>query len=326
MKKKFTFIAAALIVAAACNKEEITIPQQPVAAEIHQVRISLEAAMTKATNIVDANESKVNSVQIYVFNESGGLESYDKSANGNVTISVSTGKREFYALVNASDLEVSTKQALLAELTQLKENALDSFQMIGSTTEDIKSNTNVQINVKRIVAKVTVDKISRKFVSDSQGAVEMSIDAIYLTNVAGDTDYDVKASPVTWYNKMGYESSEADALLYDGGLGKAFANGSEYTEKHSFYPYPNPTSEDANGGTWSPRHTKLVIKTTYNGAVKYYPITLPVLQKNHTYTITELVLTRPGSDDEDIPVSSADCSFSIVVEDWETGISRVETI
>ena len=112
----------------------------------------------------------------------------------------------FYALVNAPAHEYDTKEALLAGISYLKNNKLSSFEMVGSKHITITENQDIEIVVKRLVAKVELQKISRKFISASQGAVEMSIDAIYLTNVAGDTKYEedtskIKSSPSIWLTR-----------------------------------------------------------------------------------------------------------------------------
>lgn len=323
-------LAAALLAAMSCNKE-LGESYSSAKDEKIEVGVHLNIPETKATNIKPENEKKVNSVQIYVFRDNGELESYDQSNNGDITLSVTKGNKDFYALVNAPAHKYDTKDALLADISYLKNNTLSSFEMIGSKSINITGNQTIEIVVKRLVAKVELKKISRKFISASQGAVEMSIDAIYLTNVAGDTEYQedttkIKSTPSIWLNQMGYHSSEADSLLYDGSISQTLADKSEYSVVHSFYPYRNPTTDNKDGGEWSPRHTKLVIKTTYGGKVKYYPIVLPKLERNKKYVITDLILTRPGSDSEDIPVSAADCKFSIKVAEWEDGKTYTETI
>ena len=330
MKNRMMILAAALLAAISCNKE-FGESYKTADDEKVEVGVLLDIPETKAIDIVDGNEKKVNSVQIYVFRDNGQLESYDQSNDGNITLSVTKGNKDFYALVNAPAHEYDTKEALLAGISYLKNNKLSSFEMVGSKHINITENQDIEIVVKRLVAKVELQKISRKFISASQGAVEMRIDAIYLTNVAGDTEYqeetsEIKSSPSIWLNKMGYESSEADSLLYDGPIKRTLADKAEYSVKHSFYPYRNPTEANADGGEWSPRHTKLVIRTTYGGKVKYYPIVLPKIERNKKYVITDLILTRPGSDSEDIPVSAADCQFSIKVDEWEDGKTYTETI
>ena len=71
--------------------------------------------------------------------------------------------------------------------------------------------------------------------------------------------------------------------------------------EHVFYPYPNPTKDDTYEATWAPRHTLLVVEVTFEGKKGYYPVVLPVLERNKTYVIDELVLrhrtspSRPGT-------------------------------
>jgi hypothetical protein len=61
-----------------------------------------------------------------------------------------------------------------------------------------------------------------------------------------------------------------------------------------------------------------VVKATLGTDVYYYPITLPALESNKSYEIEELILTRPGSDDPDKPVSIQECTFQINVLGWTT--------
>ena len=62
--------------------------------------------------------------------------------------------------------------------------------------------------------------------------------------------------------------------------------------------------------------TRIVIETTLGTSKYYYPINLPEMADNKSYEIEEVVLTRPGSDNPDEPVSFADATFSINVIDW----------
>ena len=97
--------------------------------------------------------------------------------------------------------------------------------------------------------------------------------------------------------------------------------------ENAMYAYPNPTQSDnlegstgmykgPEGGPWSIRPTRLVIEATLDGQLYYYPITLPSLEYNKSYEISNLVITRPGSDDPDMPVVGFDVPFHITVNDW----------
>ncbi len=113
------------------------------------------------------------------------------------------------------------------------------------------------------------------------------------------------------------------------------------------------------GGTpWSPRHTKLVIETTYgdNPTVYYYSIPIadnggvyPLgrgekgtsgepgyiaaddgsgyqgIKANYSYEIDELVLTRLGSTNPDEPTVDAYVNFNITVAPWSVVALQTET-
>ena len=180
--------------------------------------------------------------------------------------------------------------------------------MSGSRSLEVSGSTSVEITIKRYVARVSLGRITNSL-SGVYASREFVVRGVYLTNVAGNTTYGLSA-PTLWYNKMGEDSNPAETLISCSGVSDG-----EYT----FYPYPNPSESDASGGNWSSRHTKLVVEASIGGAICYYPIVLPVLQRNKTYTITELTVTMPGSDNPDIPIDKGSLNFNILVEDWETG-------
>lgn len=141
----------------------------------------------------------------------------------------------------------------------------------------------------------------------------------------------------------------------------------------TFYVMPNDVpwgyDDDANpstpmvfgpqGGTpWSPRHTKLVIETTYgdNPTVYYYSIPIadnggvyPLgrgekgtsgepgyiaaddgsgyqgIKANYTYEIDELILTRLGSTNPDEPTVDAYVNFNITVAPWSVVALQTES-
>ena len=121
-------------------------------------------------------------------------------------------------------------------------------------------------------------------------------------------------TPSIWFNKRAY-GSEQSTFTYDA-PGASVANGGTYSTEHTFFAYANPTVDDTSSATWSPRHTRLVLKTRLGDDTYYYPITLPVLEPNKSYEIENLTLTRPGSDDPDVPVTFTDCTFDINVLPW----------
>lgn len=139
-------------------------------------------------------------------------------------------------------------------------------------------------------------------------------------------------------------------------IGSEIANGSSDETGYSFYVMPNnvmpaypdnlPTDpaktwldyEQALQGpnywvgndnnAWKPELTKLVIETKLAGKTYYYAIPLVKRESypegkiiggigsNETFNFSEIVLTRPGSEDPDTPVSIAEVNFQLQIQDW----------
>ena len=208
--------------------------------------------------------------------------------------------------MNAPDYSsVPGKAALLAKVSELSANTLTNFEMVGSKSVTLPQTGTVSIDVNRIASRVVLKKITRNFTSAALQALDFTVDAIYLVNVAGNTSYDLTAAPSTWYN-VAENKGELASLLADTPAAP-IAQGQAYDTDHTFYAYPNDLAVNT---------TRIVIETTLGTSKYYYPINLPEMAANKSYEIEEVVLTRPGSDNPDEQVSFADATFSINVIDW----------
>ena len=125
---------------------------------------------------------------------------------------------------------------------------------------------------------------------------------------------------------MNHEDAVADAFLYDA-LDQTIENNASYEVEHAYYPYPNSVAasvkdlDDENRGTWSGRKSILCIEVEFDGVSGYYPIELPVIERNKTYTIDEVVITRSPTDKPYDPIDTGVATVSITVEEWELGLS-----
>ena len=308
MKKSIFAFAAALVALVACNKNEAT-PMQPQNQDSLvpcELTVGICGAMTTATAVTTENEAKVNNLQIFVF-RGDDLDAYASVDNAKeLTLSCTAGERVVYALVNAPDYStVPGKAALLAKVSELEANTLTNFEMVGSKTVTLPQSEKVSIDVNRIASRVVLKKITRNFTSAALQALDFTVDAIYLVNVAGNTSYDLTAAPAAWYN-VAENKGELASLLSDAPAAP-IVNGQSYDTDHTFYGYPNDLATNT---------TRLVIETTLGETKYYYPINLPEMAANKSYEIDEVKITRPGSDNPDEPVSFADATFSINVIDW----------
>ena len=285
----------------------------PVDGERTELTVGIATGMTKSTTITADDEVKVNNLQVFVF-RGDALDAYGVADNAStVTVSCTKGNREVYAVVNAPDLkDIATKTDLLAAKSALSDNDESNFIMIGKTNADLPSELPVNVEVDRIVSKVVLKTVNRAFTSAALAALNFSIDEIFITNVAGDVNYGLTDNPLEWYNKMDYNSEMA--MFTHDAPAASVVNEEAYSTQHTFYCYPNKAA-DSDATSWSPRRTRLVLKTTLGTDTYYYPVTLPELENNKSYEL-ELTITRPGSDNADMPVSFEDCAFSISVKPW----------
>ena len=302
-----------------CGK---TLPQQTGKPVDFTVSI-LGGPASRATETTYSDESRVNNLQVFVFDESGALEDYrDAGAAMTATLSATSGQRTIWALVNAPALpDITSLDALQSASSQLADNAGNSLVMSGFTQQEIVDGGSVPVTVRRIVSRVSIGKITSDFKHSLADAV-VQVDAIYLINVAGSSDYPVsQAEPALWVNKLGHYDAAYDALLADSLTGVTVSNGHPYETEHAFYPYPNPVETPCWDDDWCPRHSMLVVEVTFEGKTGYYPVELPVLERNKTYHIEELRLTRRPGTLPYKPIETGEATAQITVREWETGLN-----
>ena len=315
--KTHCIVTAALAALGLCACQRADIDGKPV-----EVNVTiLGSAPTRATSVTYENESKVNNLQVFVFND-GKLEDYrDAGAAMTAQLTATSGLRTVWALVNAPAIQdLTTESELKAKVSQLSDNLTDSFVMSGFVTQELKDGGTVPVTVKRIVSRVSIKKISTDF-QYALAEETLTIDGIYLINVAADNNYAADGTPSQWVNKLKHKENNWDMLLYDEFSSTTVSNKKAYEKEHVFYPYPNPTQDDTYDATWSPRHTMLVVEVTFQGKKGYYPVVLPVLERNKTYAIDEMVIRHRPGDEPYKPLETGDATVQITVNDWELGLN-----
>ena len=250
----------------------------------------LSASLSKV--MTTDGEAAVNNVQVFVFRNDGALDAYGKSETASVEVDCTVGEKSIVAVVNAPDLlNVTSLDGFNAAKSQLSDNSTGNFVMTGAKSATITSADNeLTINVKRLVARVSISKITNALSAEQYAGTPIVINKIYLSNVAGDRLYSGASVPSLWLNMSG-SFSDCPGLLSDSGISASIADGSSYTTPHY-----------------------------------YYPVSIGNIEQNHTYDIEELIITRLGSDDPDVPVSAGTISLTITVSDWEEGTSSTVTI
>lgn len=326
MRKTAFFLAAAAaaLCTISCNKDlpgqagNDNIPTEAV--ETAELKLSIVgnggSATKSAVADFDDTHSEVTSIQFFVF-DGEVLDAYKKVTSGlSATMTVKTGSKTIWAVVNAPDINnVTTLTQLKSVNSALTDNA-SHFVMVGSTTETVPSEDPIEIEVKRIASRVVVKKVTAAFTNPAYAAMECNLVDMFLVNVPGDINLNLTNSPSTWYCQRAYGvvSGIADLLHTSGGSHDLNTSAFETVCRH--YSYPNPTVADSQATTWSARHTRMVIEVQLGTETFYYPVTLPVLEPGKSYEIENLTITRKGSTSPDQPISLSDATFEISVKNW----------
>lgn len=268
---------------------------------------------TRATGVSSAGESRINSLQVFVFGLDGRLESSSSVLSGTLNLRCRHGDKTIWALVNApAQGSVATLTDLASAVSGLADNSPSSLVMAGSIPLTVESDLSVSVPVSRLCAKVVVGKITKAFSSQALQEKRLTLRRMYLTNVAGDKPFGSDGPVSRWYNRMGYQG-ECAALLCDT-IGRELDP--VLDETHVFYVYPNASGSVQRGAPWCPRCTRLVLDAELDGETCYYVIDLPGLESNHSYVLSDLVLTRPGAGDEESVTAASAVRFSFSVRSW----------
>lgn len=351
MTKNYTFFLSAALLAAAvlfsCEKPAALspLPEDPGVTEemvpTGSLHVTLGTEETKAS-LTGLDEKAVRCLQVFVFNASTGKRETDKFVSASsLTITAPVGNKHIWAVVNHDRFDdIPTEGELKKKVCSLQDNytADSGIRLVMAGEKDVtvtQENLPVEVNVTRLVSRIVLKKVTRKFADTYLKNCTFTIKDIYLKNVAGDTEFsldkkngtewDIK-DPSVWYNKMRDENTASvSPLICDHNLGIACEEGTEKSIERVWYTCPNPTSGDSNAADWSARHTRLVVHaevTGYgSGAIQsYYTFTLPVLKRNCSYEIAGITFTMLGKadDNDDTVTDTGVASITLSVKDWDS--------
>lgn len=337
-----------------CGKEGL-FPQAPppeaevtVPAATGTVDISLGGPFT-ATRVSDPAGSVETSCQrwaLWIFDGDGDSVVYGTGLSGeSIRKTVLVGSYTAVALVNYPEslvpANIHRKEDITGWVTNLSDNAAGSMLMYGEVTVDLEKDRTVNrtVDVRRLVSKVGVKKVSVAFENPYLAAKTTVLEAIYLTNLYRTSrlgaDYsaaELRAAEGAWYNVMGWrEAADAvpamDALVGETAIQATLTPSAPHTVPHYFYAYPNAwaADDDTHEVSWSRRSTRLVLQVKVGDKTYYYQVQIPAMGRNRIYVADEIILKKLGSLDpeQDIP-GSIDVVFSAAGMDWESEADVLE--
>lgn len=328
----FFMAALAIMCTISCDRRELAAGR--IEEENVLLNVSVPSLGTKAAGVTDDSETAVNSLQVFVFRKNGELDACSSERDGeSLSLSTTSGLKDIVAVTNAPEITGVTSLAVLEEkVTDLKENAAGNLVMSGTREFDVRpDNASVEIDVTRRVARIYLTSVINDFTSEAYRNEEFRIEKIYLVNAAGSTGYMKDIQADLYYNKGMLAVDQTDvnfkAILQDEKVSAVveYGEANAYTTPHYFYCYPNAGTVDTEKQDGGLKCTKLVIEATLAGKTTYYPVAIGNILANHKYNV-QVRITRPGSEDPDIPVSFYDATVTVNVNPWDEGQNTDVTI
>ena len=331
MKRKIFVAASVLVAMISCERNEGS-QSVNTGADKAMLEVRMVSEDTKVSGEGGDEEKSVSDYQVLVYDMSSrSLESYAKPDPDAVDVQFECrlGEKEIVVLANAPDMsDMISYDAFLVKKSYLADNSEGHLVMEGNASMDLSlSGGSVTVDLRRMVSKVILDGITVDFEHDEYDDLDFILKKIYLTNVAGDMTYSAEtADPALWYNKIVQTSSDdVDGMILETFTDVNLKGATDYTSSHHFYCYPNPYENDDFSLQWSPRPTRLVVEAELGGEVFYYPVSLPVLERNNRYHVT-LHIVRPGAKTPEQEMDRHAASFTINIVGWQGSSSVSETI
>ena len=282
--------------------------------------------------------ANLETVDVFVFFKegprAGELEASARVRPGDVeataSLKVSTGRKEVLVLANmpASFTDgIGHRDDYPAAVKRYEWNTPGALIMDAVDSVDVQGPTaSCSPVLVRWCTRVTLGSIINRLPA-SYGALQLQY--IYLnqvnfassgSEVHGASLAGAAAADAPWaavLQQAGWGS--ALPLLSSGALNRSVGQGTMENMNLVLYGFPNAAAPAAaEDGT--DQVTKLVIRASVGGKTCWYPIAFNGMERNKSYEINSLTLTRPGSDDENSYLSSSALEVSVTVRDWQTGV------
>lgn len=258
------------------------------------------------------------------------LDTWQKTASqGKVTLAATGGDKKVAAVsgeaLNGDEWYwVESWDSMMARKITLKDEHSDDMVRSGMCWMEGDTDKNGTIYLKPCSAKIRLSSICVDFLGRPYENSTLENARAYLINVNGESRIFEEGEIIPGYylncsrlDRNDMESMADPSILYrelPSRLGilpvKVDAD---------FYCYPNSLEDESLGRSF----TRLVVEGNIDGRTYYWPINIKGIERDRCYSF-DVVITRTGSDDPDIPVTMGEVRIDSSVEEWEKEEEKTE--
>jgi len=286
-------------------------------------------------NVRTKGDGSTESLQVLAFDTSGKLAAYSAGSGTRTLRLRKSASYDILALVGCPDVDragMSTLEAVSSTGMDLAAYNDPSSGFAASASARISpvGSGSLSLQASRYVCRIRLVSVENRL-PPSMGSV--SLQNAFLSNVVAHQTIGAEGSG--WLNPMGRATGNpvVESQVIDGdnylasapgltfhGYGRTLPYGTTVTLDSDFYCYPNPSAADAQGfsATMGSRYTRLVLTTLTAGSMRYYPISIPLPERNTSYDVS-VVISNLGSEDPDKTLSTGAMTTSMTISEWDFG-------
>lgn len=309
MKKVCFLILASLILLTSCGSTDYidikTSKNQPADAELN-VRLAASNLTTQSRSVGygDNNyvETQITNAVVATFFEDGSLNAmryatFAEGAEKDITMSLKSGNIIVYVIANVNvDLfETVSKETDLESIILNLDQTITPLTANKTVRIYPKETTVTNIELKRIVSKVSLSKVDVLFYENGYSEATFSIDKVFLHNVNTKSTINCKA----YEPKSGLE--ETSLINYKSDFFGCY-------DRHFFYAFESDL--------------QLVIGGYFKDGQReaeylYYPVDVKAISNTH-HNVSVVIKGKGVKDPNDKFEASGNLDLTIDILDWDT--------
>lgn len=284
-------------------------------------------------------KKNLRSIDVFFFNndELKRLDSYQRfqaPVDGILDLASRKGEKIIAILANCSAdrftwAGINSYESLKSAIKELKDENPESPAMSGECRLKTMDKGEISLDIEALMAEIELQSLGFDFSSIPQGSVKVTEVKAYITNVNASSPllYEDTFSVGSIINYGRAVPSEYENFLHPEIIFKSIADDvgdGLILPKARFYCYENESEQIDLGRPG----TRLVIEAKLNGKKYYYPIEVnregfglaggkPGIKRNKRY-VYNIIISRFGTKDPDIPAKSETMNIDLKIEDWRS--------
>lgn len=337
-KKMWTLLLAAVAVVFNVSCCDQSAPEQQKSTKGRlTLTVQTDVVQSKVIDAQTGQDETLNSLDVFIFNNNqdsrqGELDAHftlppDTLVNNSISLTVTQGSKVVYVMANAKQINgtdrkiswtgVTNLDTFLAQTVSLANEEIGNYFMWGMDNSVVSTTGVASIELARLISRIKLNALQTDFSGSAYEGTTLTDVRAYLVNVTGNRTI-VGGTPVTpvIFNSAARIAADLSAMRITNGLAEelgTIAPNAPMSTARYLYAYANTLTQESVGHSF----TRLVIEAKFSsdGDPVYYPINIPNLEGNATYSYS-VTIKRPGTLNPDTPITYGALDLTLTITPW----------